>query len=347
MSKRILVTGSARFWESDGIRRARRLGHDLADHGFRLTTGAEPGVDKAVAEGYCGCARGRGVDLGQVFTQLQEPFRFRSWMNILPGFDAGAQRRRVSRHGWLDVALETCDAAVMIGGRFGAFAIARRFLDAGKPVFPLPFVPGRSGDVFQDILRHWFDRPVPGLTRDQFLRLALPWAGGSDVVTELLVGALIESPDIFISYRRTDAGWAAGRLQGELAEHLGEKRVFSDVTHITGGESWRTAIERAIRSAKVGLVVIGRDWLAAPSSGGRPRLFDEADVVRTEVQTLLNGGKTIVVVLADTAPLTRGDLPPDLARLADLQAIRISHDTWRSVFGSVLAAVRGALAPSR
>jgi TIR domain len=345
MRKRILVTGSARFWETDASRRARRLGADLADHAFRLTTGAEPGVDKAVAEGYCARARARGVELRDSFTQLKEPFRLRSWLNVTAGFDAGQYRRLVARSAWLDAALETCDASVMIGGHVGAFTIAQRFLDAGKPVFPMPFVPGRSDEVFQDILRNWLDRPVPGLTRHQFLRLALPWTGGGESLTELLIGALIDSPDIFLSYRRTDAGWAAGRLQGELAELFGEKRVFSDVTHIAGGEAWRSAIERAIEHAKVGIVVVGRDWLVPASSTGRPRLFEDGDVVRTEVRALLNGRKTVIVVLADAPPLARADLPAELASLTDLQAIRITHDTWREVFGSVLSAVRTALKP--
>ena len=35
----------------------------------------------------------------------------------------------------------------------------------------------------------------------------------------------------------------------------------------------------------------------------------------------------------------------ELASLADIQAVRITHDTWRGVFGNVLAALRAALRP--
>jgi hypothetical protein len=343
MRKRILVTGSARFWETDATRRARRLGSDLAGVGFGLTTGAEPGVDKAAAEGFCAKARVLGMDLRESFTQLKEPFRLWSWLNLSAGFDAKESRRMVARSAWLDTALETCDAAVMIGGRIGAFSIAQRFLDAGKPVFPVPFVPGRSDIVFQDILRNWFDRPVPGLTRNQFLRLSLPWTGNAESLTELLIGSLIESPDIFISYRRTDAGWAAGRLQAELADCLGEKRVFSDVTHIRTGEAWRPTIERVIERARVGIVVIGRDWQGIQSQTGRPRLFDESDVVRTEVRALLGGRQSVIVVLADAPPLSDVQLPSDLAKLADIQAIRITHEDWQAAFRKILEAVRFAL----
>jgi hypothetical protein len=56
----------------------------------------------------------------------------------------------VRRATWLDTALETCDAAVMIGGRVGAFSTAQRFLDAGKPVFPTHLCPVDRTRVFQD-----------------------------------------------------------------------------------------------------------------------------------------------------------------------------------------------------
>ena len=77
--KRVLVVGTARFWEKAAPRRARRLGADLADLGLALTTGPLPGVDKAVAEGYCARARQNGMDLPPLFTQIKVPFRLLSW----------------------------------------------------------------------------------------------------------------------------------------------------------------------------------------------------------------------------------------------------------------------------
>ena len=55
----------------------------------------------------------------------------------------------------------------------------------------------------------------------------------------------------------------------------------------------------------------------------------------------------MIVVLVDSPPLAQADLPMELASLADIQAIRTTHDTWRSVFGNVLAALRAALRPSQ
>jgi hypothetical protein len=67
----------------------------------------------------------------------------------------------------------------------------------------------------------------------------------------------------------------------------------------------------------------------------------EADVVRTEVRGLLRARKTVIVLLADRAPLTRADLPPDLAALEEIQGLEISHETWQSSFPRVLSDVRG------
>ena len=70
--------------------------------------------------------------------------------------------------------------------------------------------------------------------------------------------SLADSPEIFISYRRADA-----RLQAELADAFGAKRVFSDVTHIHAGEVWRASVEAVLEQAKVGIVVAGNQWLTA------------------------------------------------------------------------------------
>lgn len=78
--------------------------------------------------------------------------------------------------------------------------------------FPLPFLGGMTGNsdfAFQEILRTWDGHPVPGLSRTQFLRLAEPWVSGTGPLANLLRGTLAETPDIFISYRRSDAPTAA------------------------------------------------------------------------------------------------------------------------------------------
>ena len=47
---------------------------------------------------------------------------------------------------------------------------------------------------------------------------------------------------VFISYRRSDSRWAAGRLYDRLAEVLGRSNVFFDVSNIEPGEDYQEKI---------------------------------------------------------------------------------------------------------
>jgi hypothetical protein len=64
---------------------------------------------------------------------------------------------------------------------------------------------------------------------------------------------------IFISYRRQDAAGYAGRLYDRLASHFGAERVFMDVEGIEPGLDFVEALERAVASCEVLIVIIGPD----------------------------------------------------------------------------------------
>src|SRR6185369_887378 len=80
---------------------------------------------------------------------------------------------------------------------------------------------------------------------------------------------------IFISYRRQDAAGYAGRLYDRLVSHFGAERVFMDVEGIEPGVDFVEALERAVASCEVLIVIIGNDWLSA-SAAGKRRLDDPA-----------------------------------------------------------------------
>ncbi|HKE41090.1 MAG TPA: choice-of-anchor D domain-containing protein [Casimicrobiaceae bacterium] len=133
---------------------------------------------------------------------------------------------------------------------------------------------------------------------------------------------------IFISYRRDDAAGYAGRLYDRLAAHFGTDRVFMDVQGIEPGVDFVEAIERALRSCEILIVLIGKDWLAA-DTGGRRRLDDPTDFVRLETVTALNRGIRVVPVLVEGVPMPRADqLPSDLLPLVRRQAVELSHKQW-------------------
>lgn len=133
---------------------------------------------------------------------------------------------------------------------------------------------------------------------------------------------------IFISYRRDDAAGYAGRLYDRLAAHFGTDRVFMDVQGIEPGVDFVEAIERALRSCEILIVLIGKDWLAADSAGRR-RLDDPTDFVRLETVTALNRGIRVVPVLVEGTAMPRADqLPADLLPLVRRQAVELSHKQW-------------------
>jgi hypothetical protein len=133
---------------------------------------------------------------------------------------------------------------------------------------------------------------------------------------------------VFISYRRDDAPGYAGRLYDRLAAHFGADRVFMDVQGIEPGVDFVEAIERALVSCEILIVLIGKDWLAADAAG-RCRLDDPTDFVRLETATALARGIRVVPVLVEGATMPSADrLPQELLPLVRRQAVELSHKQW-------------------
>jgi hypothetical protein len=319
----------------------------LAEYELPLVTGNSTGVDKAVATAYCYELGRRQQSIGGRFVQLRLPWWRRG--GVWPGRSFSPPREALRRvrveDDWLEEARTTAAAAVVLGGRTGTLRLANRFIDAGKPVLPVPFTGGTSSEVFQEVLRNWCDNPVPGLSRSQFLRLAVPWVSGTGALADLLMGTLSATPAIFVSYRRVDAEWVAGRLRQDLAEHFGSRRVFLDLEHIVPGDLWNRRIEDSLRQCRVGIVVVGRRWLDAAEGTEGPRLADEDDVLRREIRTLLVENKPIVVLMTSDAPPPPWPLPDDLARLNMYQAVTVTPGTWTLVLEQVIRTIRPLLRP--
>lgn len=134
---------------------------------------------------------------------------------------------------------------------------------------------------------------------------------------------------VFLSYRRADTAGHAGRLCDDLERHFNRPLVFRDVDAISAGTDFVLALQRAIAVARVVIVLIGDDWLAA-STDGRRRLDDVEDHVRREVEMALQDDDVQVLpVLVEGACMpTEQQLPESLRGLARLQAIALSEDRW-------------------
>lgn len=136
---------------------------------------------------------------------------------------------------------------------------------------------------------------------------------------------------IFVSYRREDTQWFAGRLADSLSAYFGDRRVFRDVDGIAGGADFGAAIHDSLTASDAVIVVIGRHWLDASDSDGRRRLDQPDDWVRQEVGTALDKGVPVFPVLVEGAPMPRTeDLPPALQKLTRFNAIPISDSRWET-----------------
>lgn len=156
-------------------------------------------------------------------------------------------------------------------------------------------------------------------------------------------------PNIFISYRREDAGGYAGRLEEGLERTFGPESVFRDVSDLQPGQSYPAVLERRIRSSVAVLVLIGPRWLDARRDGVR-RLGQPDDLVSREISVALAGGKPVIPVLvAGAAMPDETVLPAALKPLAGLHAITLEDEGWSDGLGRLAGVLAPLLAarPSR
>jgi hypothetical protein len=138
----------------------------------------------------------------------------------------------------------------------------------------------------------------------------------------------VRGADIFINYRRQDAG-DAGRLTDWLVAHFGQSRVFIDVTGIEGGQQFPDRLSEAIRECRAFIAIVTPRWAA--------ELHDPDDWVRREVREALAAGRPVIPVLVHGAPPpARSDLPPDLAEMADTHAHVLSDVDFRDDVGRLI-----------
>ena len=130
---------------------------------------------------------------------------------------------------------------------------------------------------------------------------------------------------LFISYRREDSPGHAGRMYDRLRDRFGPEQVFWDI-EVEPGMDFVEAIENAVGSCEVMVAVIGRSWLNAVDSQGRPRLHNPDDFVRLEIETALKRNVLVIPVLVFGAVMPQpSELPEGLLRkLARRNALEIS-----------------------
>jgi TIR domain-containing protein len=136
---------------------------------------------------------------------------------------------------------------------------------------------------------------------------------------------------IFISYRRDDDPFAAGRLYDVLSAKFGADQVFMDLDTLEPGEDFWEVIKEALERADVQLALIGRGWLTASDQTGKRRLDAKDDFVRREIALALKGGLRVIPVLINGATMPpANELPSSIKRLTTRNAVQLTAATWRA-----------------
>lgn len=150
---------------------------------------------------------------------------------------------------------------------------------------------------------------------------------------------------IFISYRRSESAAYAGRLSDQLRTHFGTQVIFIDIESIEPGRDFVEAIDDAVGSCKILLVVIGRQWLTCANQHGR-RLDDPKDFVRLEIAAALKRNIRVIPVLVQGAAMPREeDLPGDIAPLARRNAWEVSDIRWHQDVGELIKKIAEDIRP--
>ena len=89
---------------------------------------------------------------------------------------------------------------------------------------------------------------------------------------------------VFLSYRRSTASAAAGRLYDSLTARFGEDEVFMDIDGIAPGADFEEVLEHTLNTCRAIIVVVDPQWTAVQNAEGHPRLDDPADFVRREIE---------------------------------------------------------------
>ncbi|MDQ3979954.1 MAG: toll/interleukin-1 receptor domain-containing protein, partial [Actinomycetota bacterium] len=150
---------------------------------------------------------------------------------------------------------------------------------------------------------------------------------------------------VFISYRREDTAYIAGRLHDELAARFGDQQIFRDVDSMRPGTDFVTMIQDSVASSDALIVMIGDAWLGSADASGR-RIDNPEDWVHIEIAAALNRGILIVPVLVEHARMpSEEELPPALAGLSRRNAMELTDVRWdydvNNLIGVLVDVVKG------
>jgi hypothetical protein len=154
---------------------------------------------------------------------------------------------------------------------------------------------------------------------------------------------------IYIGYRRTDTAAYAGRLFDHLSRHFGRGFVFMDIQGgIARGQDFTQAIDAALNTCDVALILIGKHWATGTEPNGDLRLDDPNDWVRVETAAVLRRNILVIPVLVDGARLPDpASLPEELRALCRRQICELTDPRWSFDVGELVKDIEKVVPPPR
>lgn len=134
------------------------------------------------------------------------------------------------------------------------------------------------------------------------------------------------SDQIFISYRRDDAGGYAKYVHEAMSQFFDKELIFFDQGRIHKGEKFDGQLQVAVKNCSALLAMIGPDWLEMRDvDTGKRRLDQPEDYVRGEIGLALQERKVIIPILLGSAKMPRPqDLPDELSTLTVYDALSLA-----------------------
>ncbi len=149
---------------------------------------------------------------------------------------------------------------------------------------------------------------------------------------------------LFLSYRRDDNPYAAGRLYDHLINDFGEDAVYFDVTASYGGIDFRKLIDYKIAECEAVIVVIGEKWLSIKDEEGNRRIDQADDFVHIEVRSALDRGIPITPIFVDNGKIPKpSDLPEILKDLSYRNGFPASASEFRIQVKGIINAIRNGI----
>ena len=145
---------------------------------------------------------------------------------------------------------------------------------------------------------------------------------------------------IFISYRRSDSGFASVAIKNLLLyRYLHEDQIFMDLDSIRPGEPFPAKLDEALNACSVVVAIIGPDWLSEIQK--RLQNPNEEDFVRLELATSLARNTPIIPVVLDGTQMPGPrDLPTDLQALCEKNAVDIGYRKFDSDIAKLVKGLR-------